>query len=375
MSYVVTLTGGKNNSGDFLIKYKAHALLNKIRPDLKVIDLNGWEVSEKDLEVINGATVLLLTGGPALIPNMVPAIYSVGDILDKIKVPIATFGIGWFHANGDWKDTTSFVLNKQTRELFSRLSSNGILNSVRDHFTYEIMANNGVKNVVMTGCPVLYNGGKLANTEISANRDEFKVALSLGVGFKDMASLYSQTKGLLLQAKDNFADITAIFHHSLSVHEFVASSLTRKQQDLVDFLEKNNIKYVDASGSAEALMQTYDNYDLHFGYRVHAHLYMLSQGKPSYLIAEDGRGTGQQQVLGEPNFRSYTYSANSKALRGIHRLGVKLPTKLIDKDFVPKFVRYIKADIDADLVKHDCSIFHIRKHFKTMQTFIERLPS
>ena len=38
---------------------------------------------------------------------------------------------------------------------------------------------------------------------------------------------------------------------------------------------------------------------MHVGYRVHAHLYCLSHSTPSYLIAEDSRGLGMLEALGE----------------------------------------------------------------------------
>ena len=39
----VILTGSKNNAGDYLIKYRAKQLFTNLRPDRKIIDINGWE--------------------------------------------------------------------------------------------------------------------------------------------------------------------------------------------------------------------------------------------------------------------------------------------------------------------------------------------
>jgi hypothetical protein len=55
--------------------------------------------------------------------------------------------------------------------------------------------------------------------------------------------------------------------------------------------------FLDASGSALG-MGLHDHADIHVGYRVHAHLYRLSRGQPSYLIAEDSRGRGALDMLG-----------------------------------------------------------------------------
>ena len=37
----VILTGSKNNAGDYLIKYRAKQLFANLRPDRKIIDING----------------------------------------------------------------------------------------------------------------------------------------------------------------------------------------------------------------------------------------------------------------------------------------------------------------------------------------------
>lgn len=371
MSYVVTLTGGKNNSGDFLIKKKAHTLFQKLRPDLEILDIDGWLVDRKDLDAINNSVALILTGGPALIPNMVPAVYHIGEILDEIKVPIVTFGIGWFHANGDWGDISSFKFNSDTKKLFDRLANNGCYNSTRDYFTRELLVSNGVKNVMMTGCPVVYNGGDLPKDILY--KKEGTVAISIGVGFKDSGKLFQQTKELILGSKERFKQVEVVFHHSLSPHKYVAKSLTKKQNELLSFLKDNEVEYIDASGSADNLMAAYDKFDIHFGYRVHAHLYMLSQGKLSYLIAEDGRGTGQQQVMGEPSFRSYKYSMNSKLLRGLHRLGLAVPSKTIDTEFPTKFLNFVENDLHEKSPKGACSIYHIATHYNTMKKYLSMI--
>jgi hypothetical protein len=38
--------------------------------------------------------------------------------------------------------------------------------------------------------------------------------------------------------------------------------------------------------------------DFHIGYRVHSHIFSLSQRKASILIAEDSRGVGQVAAMG-----------------------------------------------------------------------------
>ena len=67
----VTLTGSKNNAGDFLIKFRAKKLFKELRPDREIIDFNGWEkFDDEKLKVVNESKALLLVGDPALIKGM-----------------------------------------------------------------------------------------------------------------------------------------------------------------------------------------------------------------------------------------------------------------------------------------------------------------
>jgi ketol-acid reductoisomerase len=49
--------------------------------------------------------------------------------------------------------------------------------------------------------------------------------------------------------------------------------------------------------------------DFHLGYRVHSHIFSLSQRIPSILIAEDSRGVGQAEAMGTPVRRSHQSGA------------------------------------------------------------------
>ena len=80
----VILTGSKNNAGDYLIKYRAKQLFSDLRPDRKIIDINGWEqLNTEKLAIINQSKALILMGGPALVKNMVPKAYQFDIYMPK----------------------------------------------------------------------------------------------------------------------------------------------------------------------------------------------------------------------------------------------------------------------------------------------------
>jgi len=57
-----------------------------------------------------------------------------------------------------------------------------------------------------------------------------------------------------------------------------------------ELCEKNNIKYREIFLDKNNGLDSYDNIDLHVGFRVHGHVTALSKGIYSYLLEQDGRG-------------------------------------------------------------------------------------
>jgi hypothetical protein len=120
-------------------------------------------------------------------------------------------------------------------------------------------------------------------------------------------TLESQFVDLLLRLRRRFpgASLTVVFHHSLSSerrkeaygktgHDFIET-----HEQLIDRIKAvTDATTIEVGSDLEGMMQTYSESDLHVGYRVHAHAYMSSIGKPTYLLAEDGRGTGMEQLTG-----------------------------------------------------------------------------
>jgi len=349
--YYVILTGSKNNAGDFLIKYRAKELFATLRPDRDIVDFNAWEpFDDERLSVVNGAEALILMGGPALQREMRPRIYPMVDDLDKIKVPILMMGIGWKSLQGDWFNTYNYPLNEQTLELLRRIELSGYFSSVRDYHTQNALFFHGIQNVIMTGCPACYSIDVLEkdHQEKGDVRDINKVAFSLGVSFlrsQSMEILMKQTISLLaeyLQGKD--CPLEVVFQHSLQNEVFLqthgASEFhLRRHQDFAKWLEDKCIPFQDLSGSAERLVNYYEDVDLHVGFRVHSHLHMNSVAKPSVLLAEDGRGKALRDVLGGAVLDAYISFGKEDALKKIARkmLGTQFDL-YVPNLFLPKNV-------------------------------------
>lgn len=380
----VVLTGAKNNAGDFLIKYRGIKVLQFLRPDREIIDMDRWyELTDDQLSTINQSKALILLGGPSLQKNMYPIIYPLVKDLNKIKVPIITMGIGWKSVKGNWEDSFNYFLTDSSKELLEKIENSGYFSSVRDYHTQNSLHSNGFSNFLMTGCPAYYSIPHLNNKieNLSFN----SIGFSLGVGFVHSKSMEKQMKELLLSIKSNFPSKTLIvaFHHSLKKDAITKSYKKEMKYHLkrhIEFskwLDNHNIEYKDISGSAENLIDFYNNVDCHIGYRVHAHIYMSSINKFSVLITEDGRGKATEKVIGGNVIDGYSNFKERNEMSILDK--IKYVTKIgydrydIKENITEKSINILK-DQDKALLVVTSVREKIDENFQNMEKFISQLP-
>lgn len=306
--YYVTLTGSRNNAGDYLIRHRGHGLLRAVRPDRNLVNLNAWEsFSDEQLEVVNKAAALILLGGPALRKDMHPTVYPLTPDLDDIKAPITIMGAGWHAAPGTWEESRDYRFTEPTRRLLQRIEGDGLGLSVRDYRSLNALTVAGIDGGVMTGCPALYDPEKIGSDYVGFPQGGPKnIVFSLGVTFIRSKAIEEQTRTLItdLRAAYPAAQLTVAFHHSIAEADLKAaygdtlSAFAERHLAMVAWLKTERIAYVDISGTVDKLIELYAAADFHVGYRVHAHIFMSSQRKPSVLLTEDGRGRGLKEVLG-----------------------------------------------------------------------------
>jgi len=376
----VILTGSKNNAGDYLIKFRAKQLFAKLRPDRSIIDMNGWEtMSQTNLDIVNDSKALILMGGPALVEDMVPRVYGLAEVLDKIKVPIIMMGIGWKSQKGNWENTYNYKLNPKSYELVKKVNDSGYLSSVRDYHTLNALRFNGFDNILMTGCPAYYDQNHI-NTEFTPNEIK-KVAFSLGVSFIESPSMFKLMKENILACKKMFFDkeFEVVFHHSLNREKFSsayksASHHVKAHNKFADWLEENNIKYSDISGSAENLMNYYSNVDLHIGYRVHAHIFMNSIARKSILISEDGRAKGVKGAIGGVVLDGYFNFKDGFVSKVFNRLLSSYDRFESNPYLTKELLKEIKYEESIDFARFKNSRSRIDGNYKIMSQFLKQLP-
>ena len=309
--YIIALTGAKKNVGDFLITYRALELLKDQASEYKICVLPYWEKVE-DINFINKSEGVVILGGPGYQEEMIPKVYNILDDLDRFTVPVYILGGGWYGKPGDKITEKLYKFNKETKKLLTQINNSHAGLSVRDFQTKRVLENNGFNNVVMTGCPVWYDlnfiGKQFEKPEKIKN-----IILTPA----QHPRYNEQSKELIkyIREKYNDANILVSFHRGIgNIDRFTGENDAKNTKDLADYSIKLGCEVIDVSYD-EKKLDVYLDYDLHIGYRVHAHIYFLSKRKPSILLHEDGRGNGVTESMKSPGINAYKITKSSELFK------------------------------------------------------------
>lgn len=373
----VLLTGAISNAGDFLIKEKAIELLKFFKPKRKIITFDRWKaLTEEQVKIINNSRLLILCGGPAFQYNLYPGIYPLTKDLEQIKVPIITFGLGWKGIPGKWEDTHKYYFTKKSYDLLNRIETSGFKSSLRDYLTLNMLKYKGFNNFIMTGCPSWYNLNSIGQP-LTISSQIKKVAFSVGVNFIKNKQIFKSLVELILKLKDYFGEsLVCTFHHPVDYKYYSKINLNKifynAHRELIDVLEGKRIKWVDLSFSANKLTHFYDKVDLNIGFRVHAHLYMLSVRKPSILLIEDGRGYGVFYSLGGLCLAAIERK-NNLLYRALNKYRILSNCKL-KQELAEDLINNISYEIENGFPRGRYIPNIIDEHFEIMKKFISQLP-
>lgn len=311
---LVVVRSAYDNAGDHLIseavsqQLENHGIENVIlrRP-------RKWDSSSHGQfkQALSESSAICLAGGPLLREDLVDGFLDgtlIGE-LDKVFL----YGVG--RSSGvnrfgrvNFKRAGEIIFSRETGSALREIMSNGLFHSARDSLTENILNKfaDELGWVQNTGCPVRQVSSwpeRTISTTSSAPRRLLFTAPA------------REHRGALTLARklvQNFEDVRIVFQSGLSspdpanftlAHRIVRSPSLIFEKDfnlqLMRIFEKSvNLegrgqKVIDSRGSKETLKAAVEWADVVIGYRVHAHLYALSQNKKSLLIAEDLRGFGQ----------------------------------------------------------------------------------
>ena len=315
------LSGAYVNAGDFLIVDRTIKLLKNIYPECTIKIYERRKKLDNYIAEINKTDALVFAGGPAYMPSVYPDEIPLIDDLDKITTKIITIGLGWYGKNTtDEFMNTAYVFTTETKKLFDRISKDSNNLSCRDWYSVKALQINAFENALMTGCPAWYNldyVNKLTLRE-NINIPFKKICISDPANSKNI----NQSLALVKYLKEKYKDVKLYFvFHRIDKND-------NKYNGLQKQLKEMDINIVDITGSSEGF-KIYDDCDLHIGYRVHAHIYNLSNRNLSILIEEDGRGAGVNEALGLQGIKAYM-PTNSSTYK---------------KDIVAKGIRFIERNV------------------------------
>lgn len=309
------LTGAKKNIGDFLIADKARQVISHITGEKDFLQIDRWLPFDDRLDMVNTTRAVIICGGPAYDSCFYPKTLPLVSDLKKIKVPIIPVGLGL--AGMLHKTLPSFSFSPESLEAIRYIHSTCKLSGVRDRLTLEKLNRAGIHNVVISGCPVLYDFdsfGKLFTPPGEVKRIVFTPPAD--------KHLFGQALRLARRIRERFpqAEIIASFHRGISPDAYTSIKHSLHNLYLVYQLKKAGITSMDTSYDLKRI-EFYRECDLHIGYRVHAHVNFISYRKPSFLLQEDTRGIGMSDVLGlsANDVNAYTDDAIDRMVTVIDR--------------------------------------------------------
>lgn len=331
----VLLTGCKKNAGDFLIAHAARNLLATYAPCGEILEFPSWLPVTPHLNTIQSSKALLLCGGPAFQTGLGTTIYPLIQDLAQIQVPIISFGLGWKAFPGDDFDMKTVRPPTAAQPLLDRIRNDFRFSGCRDYLTWSVLKRWGVSNALMTGCPAWYDPEWFNHPP----RIPEKIT-SVVVTPAELPRFYQQSVELLQLVRDLFPDArkTCSFHRGWSKDEHTTQTHADNAFAIKAQAEQMGFECHDISGSVNGIMH-YETYDLHLGYRVHAHLKFLSVRKPSFLVAEDGRGRGALEATASCGVNGWQTSLPSAACQSLC-----MPEKL---------TRFIRRRLGAYRLKSD----------------------
>jgi hypothetical protein len=360
-----------SNAGDYLIFERARDLFAAFRPRAEYLVGDASQPLERQFSraTLRTLSATVICGGPGFQDRMHPRLYPLAP--GVLESPVIFLASGSFIVPGSSRQIADFRFDSPTKSFLDAIAANAPFVGVRDRLTQGMLERLGVPRVVMNGDPAWYDLER-----ISAPLKVPAVVRSIAFTPPAHPAFQAQGLDLLRRIADRYGagGVTVFFHRGL-------------QPPFVDLARALGCRVGDITGSAQGFT-SYESFDLHVGYRLHAHLYCLSRGLVSYLVAEDSRGRGSLETLAPLGVLGFDSAAGTRRLniaawRATARLlrrptGTALPRAAGHLLGTPPIAGELMALIDADLASgfpsHHLARREIRETLPTMRRSIEMVP-
>ena len=355
MSYLI-LHRALKNAGDFLIGKRAYDLIKHLRTDRELIIGEGWRPLHKQFseDLLSNLKAIIISGGPGYLPNMYPDIYPLVPDAGNYKIPIFLLGLGAWMPGKDYETTMPYLFNEFSKKFLLAIEKKGTL-GVRDLISFKVLQKNGLKNIQLNGCPAWYDVPSLSKQMETPSKIN-------NIVFTPPASIVylDQAKNLLIQLIETFphSKINVSFHRGYASDKYTNKNDAKAYTGFANWARDLGCSVEDISYSAEGFNE-YDDFDVHIGYRVHAHIYFLSRRKVSGLIAEDSRGLGVKECLGGVVYKGWVSEA----------------PELVDKSLPEKFMNNFFDEMKNNFMSYVEIPYRIDSIWENaMKPFVLNLP-
>lgn len=351
---IALMSGAYVNAGDFLIEHRCRLLLENIL-NANVSVLKRDIAYDDKIGELNRYDAIVFGGGPIFQPNIypdrIPFIKNLGDI----TIPVRILGGGWKGATGELQCIENYRLSKEVLALVKFVAKQYPL-STRDWQTNRVLKKNGIMEHVMTGCPAWYDLSVMDLLKLNDKYIRQSIEGNIKIGISDAA--YPGNKQYfwklieIIRNRFPVSEVLIFFHRGLNSDDLL------HVQKLCNVDEK--VRYFDMSGSDEKF-SLYNECYFHIGFRVHAHIYNLSQGNVSVLINEDARGIGVNYALGIENINCCL----QKRRFGSNRTRMS--------NFVNVINDYLDVIIDSNYMQYSRAMYCIQETYNIMCSYIKNM--
>lgn len=306
------------NTGDMMVYDSILKLLDFADMDV----LKIAEPTEDDIKRYNGFDYAILRGSNFIHEHM--QWQRATWTLERLKIPVYAIGVG-----AQAETRRKIELPAECRRVWSMIAERSVAIGVRGTFSAEVLADNGIKNVEVVGCPSLF---RARNRDLRLNvkplSDIRKVAFSLRRETShyyaaDMKSYLVRQRELLLRIADRFETTISIHGEPEEKAFFAGNSAGIKAA--TETLTRSGWFQGPAGEKIKQLygrnlflndrVEDYDHmiagHDFAIGYRVHGILPALARGVPGVLVDYDSRSGELAETFSIPKAKDDELLAQS----------------------------------------------------------------
>jgi len=324
---------GSQNIGDNLISEATKNAIRHLKGDQVSFNVVWREARWDEVkDSIRGSDAVIFAC-LAIRKNMTTVEYPYLNHILKMNIPIGIIAAGTDLKMTDTSKNLFEGFSKDTIEALTLLNEKAVFFTTRGYLSNSFCQYHGLDNVTHSG-DIAFFDERFSKRRFGINRKINRIAISDPHYPREFIPSF----GYLVKR------IHAVFPKSE-----INGLLHGVNSQIENYCKGKNIQYRRIYEDPMHGLDSYDDFDLHIGYRVHAHVSALARRIPSYLLEQDGRGCDYGLTLGRKitvsNF--YDQTQGKWNLENILRAALK-KRLVVRKSLFP--VDMLMAIVEADLL-------------------------